>query len=534
MLLPALCGVVVLLCSVASVSPYAFKGSRLGTTDYNLEHAVVKLGKRDFHRAVMSTLARKELLCVTFLHTNDTVIENFVQNVLAMGSTCDWAAIFYKGSVSEIRSTCDSVRIAKHMVHCKRSEETLHSRYVTSGLDTDGISNQSMVKLSVPKTVMYRDLLPLLPNYKKVFLMDEDISLQDFNVSTLLLHWECALSPPPLIVQPLVFESNQYINYLNENSWRRKDRSRIVASGVGLVEQQVPMFESVFFEWFVRRVLALTRDTALVNGVDWGHDRSWCHAARMYGRYVLNYPEDSTPCAVLPRATSIHHLNYRSMGNKRENRTAFEQRGNTVVQRYIDLFPTWVVLDVLGANNPLDFRNSGLHRKVFQLNATCVAGTQKGGASLIGSLWQARGESNRTDSAKEARMEGTSTGLGDSVGKVMGTPASGHAGNAATGKGSGGRTGGGKAGGTGAGRKRGGHRKHHRGGKGHSQSQAQHHGGDRGRVTRGDGAGAGGPGTDGGGIRVAGPSSERKGDGIVIVNRPPATVAEWEKQRGGQ
>jgi hypothetical protein len=361
-----------------------FKGSKLGTTEYNLEPNVVKQGRKDFHRASLSTIERKELLCVTFLHPNTTAHDNFIGNVQAMGTHCDWAVIYYQGTASEIHSTCSDTRVVQHIIHCKRNEETEVSRFVST--DHGGNGSES-IRLSVPKTVMYHDLLPYLSTYKKVFLMDEDISLQGFNVTSLMEPWECALSPPPLIVQPLVAESNQYINYLNRNSWKRRDRSKIVASGVGIVEQQVPLFDSVFLEWFIRRVLSLTRDTALIHGVDWGHDRSWCNAARMYGKYVLNYPDSYTPCAVFPHATPIHHLNFRSMENKRNNRTFFEQNGYAVVQRYIDYFPTWVVLDVLGVNNPLDFRNLGVHTTLFSLNAECVAKRQNGTASQVGAAW---------------------------------------------------------------------------------------------------------------------------------------------------
>jgi hypothetical protein len=361
-----------------------FKGSKLGTTEYNLEPNVIKQGRKDFHRASLSTIERKDLLCVTFLHPNTTAHDNFIENVQAMGTHCDWAVIYYQGTANEIQSTCSDTRVAQHIIHCRRNEETEVSRLVSTDHGSNGSES---IRLSVPKTVLYHDLLPYLSTYKKVFLMDEDISLQGFNLTSLMEPWECALSPPPLIVQPLVAESNQYINYLNRNSWKRRDRSKIVASGVGIVEQQVPLFDSIFLVWFIRRVLSLTRDTALIHGVDWGHDRSWCNAARMYGKYVLNYPDSYTPCAVFPHATPIHHLNYRSMENKRNNRTFFEQNGYAVVQRYIDYFPTWVVLDVLGVNNPLDFRNLGIHTTVFSLNSECVVKRQNGTATQVGAAW---------------------------------------------------------------------------------------------------------------------------------------------------
>lgn len=59
------------------------------------------------------------------------------------------------------------------------------------------------------------------------------------------------------------------------------------------------MFDSLFFEWFVRRVLILTRHHVIQHGVDWGHDRSWCNAAKAYGEHVLHWPNNTAACALL-------------------------------------------------------------------------------------------------------------------------------------------------------------------------------------------------------------------------------------------
>ena len=291
-----------------------------------------------------------------------------------MGGNCDWAIIMYNGTKSDIDKTCTDSRIAKHLVHCQRSPATIEQRYIAN------IHGNDTIKLSVPKTIFYHELLPYVRNYERVFLMDEDISLEGFNITTFMMHWQCSLQPLPLIVQPLVYESNQYINYLNLNSWKKGKRKDVVASAVGLVEQQVPFFDALFFEWFVRRVLSQTRDLALEKGVDWGHDRSWCNAAKMYSVHVLHHRANaSTHCAVLPRGTPIHHLDFKSMGTKRDNRAQFHANGVQVVQRYIDLFPTWVITDVLAPNNPLDSRNFHRYPKAHALNRRCVSSRSSGG-----------------------------------------------------------------------------------------------------------------------------------------------------------
>jgi hypothetical protein len=349
------------------LTPEMLVGSKLGTSEYNEEMNAIRLGKKDYHKAALSTLPKKELLCVVFTSPNATTNEVMFRNAELMGDSCDWAVIHYNGTPEQIATVCNEPRLKARSIHCDRNEASKDHRHC------DSLDGKSRVKLSVPKTVFYHDLLPYLHRYERVFLMDEDISLEGFDVKQFMLHWNCGLHPPPLVVQPTIFESNQYINYLNKNSWKKGDRSKVIACGVGLVEQQVPFFDAVYFEWFVRRVLSQTKETALNYGVDWGHDRSWCNAARMYSKYVLNYPNSSVPCAVLPRATPVHHLNLRSMDNKREHRDLFQANGAKVVQKYVDLFPTWVQVDVLKPNNPLDPKNFEAFPRVHKLNERCVA-----------------------------------------------------------------------------------------------------------------------------------------------------------------
>jgi len=75
---------------------------------------------------------------------------------------------------------------------------------------------------------------------QRVFLLDEDLSVTGMNFTSLLRIWDCAFSPlpPPLLVQPLISESTQLFDYVNKNSWQVGGRSGIIASSVGLVEQQ--------------------------------------------------------------------------------------------------------------------------------------------------------------------------------------------------------------------------------------------------------------------------------------------------------
>jgi hypothetical protein len=288
---------------------------------------------------------------------------------MTMGSKCDWAVIFYRGTDDEIATVCSHQNISRHIVHCKRNEYTKVVRTT--------ISQGEKIPLIVPKTVLYRDLLPLLPRYQRVFTLDDDVSLQGFNINKYMLHWDCALRPPPLITQPLVFESNQHISYLNLNSWKNvggKDGRKVIASEVGFVEQQVPVFDSAFFDWYIRRVLNVTLNAALTHGVDWGGDRSWCAAAHMYAVQVLQYPESFVPCAVFPNSSPIHHYNHHSIDTKRKHRRSFTSHAATMVRIYTKHFPTWMLQEnPVRSANPLDPKSTHKYVKVTKLDTQCVA-----------------------------------------------------------------------------------------------------------------------------------------------------------------
>jgi len=135
------------------------------------------------------------------------------------------------------------------------------------------------------------------------------------------------------------------------------------------------MFDSIFFTWFIKQVLSRTKTFSLAYGIDWGHDRSWCNAAKMYSREVLGWhsSSNSQPCALITGyGTSVHHLNKMTMQIIRGNVNIFRKHAFLVVQKYVDLFPTWVGMDMLEPNNPLSVANADKFRQVTNLNQTCL------------------------------------------------------------------------------------------------------------------------------------------------------------------
>jgi hypothetical protein len=347
--------------------------STLLSTQYNMEREVIHLGITDYAAtAAAPASARRELLCATFVLG---AASSLMANIDNRDVACDWAIVVYDGDASLV---CNPLRLKQSVVHCGLVPEAVYDGLGMYGQVRNGSTPTLLVvdkktgkprRPTIPKTILYTELLALLPKYKRVWLLDEDISLDGFDTSKFLRLWKCAFYPDkaPLIVQPLIAENTQYLRYVNARAWTK---GGVIASGSGLVEQQCPAFDAVFFEWFLRRVLPLPRRVVLQNGVDWGHDRTWCNAARMYASEVLRWAGEQLfqACALLPGAPPVHHLNTRSMLSKRTQRERYRLGGRAVVQEYINLFPTWVLLDISRGPDPI---NKSEYKKVWQINPAC-------------------------------------------------------------------------------------------------------------------------------------------------------------------
>jgi hypothetical protein len=362
-----------------------------------VEDLLLRRGQRD-----------KKLLCVTFIKVDRRALQTLRVNIQHMAQSCDWAVLFYEGSFADIYNFCSTAGHEARVVYCQRVAETVNRPVVNikSG------QNTVQLLLDVPKSALYSELLPFLPRYESVFLMDQDISLVGFDVAVFLATWRCAFHPhpPPLLVQPVIVERTQYFPYVHLRAWRNENKTRsAVAAGVGLVEQQVPFFNAQFFEWLVRRVLAQTRGAALTYGVDQSLDRTWCKAADAYAKAVLgiNYSRNtSQACAIIigpstggsmpvpsaipkseaPRGrdiardrtrtsghdTAVHHLNTRALSNKKANRKLYREKGRHVHERYKNLFPTWVLEDIRREPNPLDRSSSRKFTRSKGIDMQCV------------------------------------------------------------------------------------------------------------------------------------------------------------------
>lgn len=237
-----------LCCGRLSTRPYRANVSS------RYEWLAIQEGRRSVLAAVQRFPERKQLLCSIFVNaSNELAKDNLFRNMRLSSPHCDWAVVVYGGSK---RQLCRDDSFARGLVHCDDSRALTRFPSLYRQLR------------HIPKPLLYFDLLPHLREYQYVLLMDEDISLEGFSFPIYEEIFHCSFHPlpPPLISQGLVHEESQDYLFLRPSSWQD---TNVLASESVFVEQQIPFFHSVFFQWFVEFVLQRAVPKIIETGSTW-------------------------------------------------------------------------------------------------------------------------------------------------------------------------------------------------------------------------------------------------------------------------
>lgn len=211
-----------------------------------------------------------------------------------------------------------------------------------------------------PKTLQFTYLLSILPKYRKVWLLDSDISLHGFHPEPFFRIIECAFEEPPIIAQPLITSSSkdtggkaQSYKYLNEQYWKSdRENGQVDAASTSFIEIQAPLMNAAYFEWFVTRMVIPLLAPSHFLGADWGFDNLFCTTAGLYrsltkvrtpagaegsavagkgkerGRQLLQMGSLSPACVVTVGADPIHHLNVNAQDIS--NNVNYKQHHDTI------------------------------------------------------------------------------------------------------------------------------------------------------------------------------------------------------------
>ena len=340
--------------------------------------------------AQAKSITKKPLLCATFCNgANALSMRMLLVNLKKMADNCDWAIVMYAGDPASVEFCRESSVYHQYIIHCKvapiakelhgldnavanktivtgpAKRSLRHAIPVANGNTTipskphaspQQVKKSKVTLKTIPKPVLYMELLPYLPQYESVLLVDEDVSLFKFNFNITSAIWNCAFypQPRPLIAQVLVSEGTQYFDYVFFNSWKSGVKNTIYAAETVFIEQQAPLFDSVFFGWFLENVVKPTLPKAIETGSDWGTDIIWCSAAYMYAKHILNVSniESYVPCALLTKASPIVHRDGKTIQEKKFHYNKFNNRGFEMVDFYRSLYPTWIISPSETYNNP--------------------------------------------------------------------------------------------------------------------------------------------------------------------------------------
>jgi hypothetical protein len=318
---------------------------------------------------------RRGYVCSTFVKWKVPTKKLLLQNMIATNGFCDWAIVVYNpvnhtvseiekqlkfslginssidNSISHNQYKLDKTDTYKSNIgytgrfevivldskekfyqNCKPICEEYYNRLVPISVrmsDKQNLEESQCDLIEDVKDVLYNKalfskiamlmvLLPLTGRYKYVWVLDGDLSFRGMDLSWFRKLHQCALPRPPLVSQPLVFEKTQSYRYLQRPSWQN---SSILASSVGFIEIQAPLFDALFFEWFVFAFIVPLLPAMHILGVDWGFDEMFCTAASEFVAKVggPEYPhtiyERHHVCGAIISNLTIHHRNLGEIGS---------------------------------------------------------------------------------------------------------------------------------------------------------------------------------------------------------------------------
>lgn len=276
-----------------------------------------------------STGNKHPLLCAALISTTDSTIHRVLRNVEAVGDGCHWAFVVYAGEHEKITELEGNV--------------TLLGGTIARTVMFDGIMPSHCN--FVAKVRLYPYLLDELKLYERVWVLDDDIDISRVNVKCLSKLLDQGILPhkPLLIAQTTLVPWTQATPFFHMKFWMKEEiRSKYPAGIVGIhwyIEQQMPIFDSVFFEWFITYVIMPSNilSAALCN--NWGAEHIWCMAALDYAVRRLGYDEGSYfPCGIVIHDELVaNHTNSRSI----KKTPLFEKLGLESIRIMRDVFPMW-------------------------------------------------------------------------------------------------------------------------------------------------------------------------------------------------
>ena len=202
-------------------------------------------------------------LVLTVATDEQTVRRRVVANAMSQPAL-DFGVVLYKG---------DAANWTKAKARVLYS--TNRTLRVRQGERPAGAGNYSFV----PKFHFHAQVPEWIAEYEYVWLIDDDISLVDFNATAFFRrHQRMYPTGPPLVAQPTISaEWPQDMPLVNEGDWPEGAHVAVT----NMVEQQAPIMDTRFWRWLQNQSTSLRAEQVRMH-TDYGYDTSWCAAAAFY------------------------------------------------------------------------------------------------------------------------------------------------------------------------------------------------------------------------------------------------------------
>jgi hypothetical protein len=288
---------------------------------------------------------KQGVLCSTFIKWKENGHSLLLGNINHTQHFCNWLVVVYNSEertnyemeqslarhAQEMKLTLPletssdflTILTAPHKEDSLEAFQVMCNNYVLHHLHSESLhgfdpcfplySNESLSvynPLLYSKATLLMLTLEFLPKYQYLWFLDSDLDLLSLDLRKYQETLHCAFVKPPLISQPLISENTQFYRYLHKSSWKN---TKALASAVGFIEIQAPLFETTFLEWFILSFIVPLVSPMVVLGADWGIDELFCTAANQFrdGKFVdrSRSAASSPVCAVMIDDMNIHHRN---------------------------------------------------------------------------------------------------------------------------------------------------------------------------------------------------------------------------------
>ena len=209
-----------------------------------------KLGTDHLHKSIDPA----SVLCISFVEPSFKHLAVAEYNMKVSSHLCDWGLMHVGTDHLNIMNALER-SATKNNVTLQFMEKSLNSEDVLRKfLPADDFAKVKQtlgphfVSKAIPKTFLLLQVIPYARKYNYVWLLDADITFEEFQVDQYFQTMR-SLPQSPLLLQPVIASNDRPHDRLNKEYYDgMKNPKHIAPSNV--IEMMLPMIDSGFLVWF--------------------------------------------------------------------------------------------------------------------------------------------------------------------------------------------------------------------------------------------------------------------------------------------